>query len=205
MAAAIVGFTEQRRLYFASFYFRKPSSHPQEHLLSKLGHFPSQNFSIVCNFSPSFHLLLSYGSSSLYNPEIPVQMTCMKEFRASTRRRRPSFRPATSAPPQWSSRLLGAGCRTRWDNQRSGCNKHCGILNAPRRRRMSTDDNSASEFNKTRSDDEVQGVSMPISGFSFHFPYTLMFLHVYIYVEVEVEILGFPISAIPTVRVLGFR
>jgi hypothetical protein len=70
---------------------------------------------------------------------------------------------------------------------------------------MSTDDNLVSEFNKTRPDDKVQGTSMPISGFSFHFPYTLMFLHVYVYVEVEVEILGFLILAIPTVRVLEFR
>jgi hypothetical protein len=70
---------------------------------------------------------------------------------------------------------------------------------------MSTDDNSASKSDETWSNDEVQGAGMPISGFSFHLPYTLMFLHVHVYVEVEVDILGFPISAIITVRVLGFR
>jgi hypothetical protein len=62
----------------------------------------------------------------------------------------------------------------------------------------------ASEFDETWSNDEVQGVGMPNSVFSFHFSYTLMFLHVHVYVEVEVEILGFPISAITAVRVLGF-
>jgi hypothetical protein len=66
---------------------------------------------------------------------------------------------------------------------------------------MSADNNSVSESDKTQSDDKVQGIGMPISGFLFHFPYTLMFLHVHVYVEVEVEILGFPITV---VRVLGF-
>jgi hypothetical protein len=70
---------------------------------------------------------------------------------------------------------------------------------------MNTDDNSASESDETRFDDEVQAAGMPISGFSFHFPYTLMFLYIHVYVEVEVEILEFPISAITVVRVLGFR
>jgi hypothetical protein len=116
-----------------------------------LGHVPLQKCSIVRNFSSSFHLLLSYGSSSLYNPEILVQTTYRKEFWASKHCRRPSFCPATSAPPRRSSRLLGAGGRTRWDNQRSGCNKYRGTLNAPRRRRMSTDDNLASESDKTRA------------------------------------------------------
>jgi hypothetical protein len=129
----------------------------------------------------------------------------MREFRASKHCCQPFFRPATLAPPRWSSRLLGARNRTGWDNQRSGWNKRHGTPNTPRRRRMSVDDNSASESNKTRSDDEVQGACMPISGFSFHFPYTLMFLHVHVYVEVEVEILGFPISAITIVRVLVFN
>jgi hypothetical protein len=74
----------------------------------------------------------------------------------------------------------------------------------PRRRRMSADDNSTSKYDETRSDDEVQGTSMPISGFSFHFPYTVMFLYIHIYVELEVEILGFHISAITIVCILGF-
>jgi hypothetical protein len=135
--------------------------------LPKLGHFRSRKRSIIRNFSPSFHLLLSYGSSSLYNPEIPVQMTCKREFRASKHCRRPSFRPVTSAPPRWSSRLLGIGGRTGWDNQRSGCNKRRGTPNTPCRRRMSADDNSASESDETWFDDEVQGAGMPISSFSF--------------------------------------
>jgi hypothetical protein len=53
---------------------------------------------------------------------------------------------------------------------------------------MSIDENSASESNETRSDDEVQGAGMPTSGFSFNFAYTLTFLPVLVHVKVEVKI-----------------
>jgi hypothetical protein len=69
---------------------------------------------------------------------------------------------------------------------------------------MSADDNSASESDETQFDDEVQGPNMPISRFSIHFLYTLIFLHVHVYTIVEVKILGFPLSAIIAVHVLGF-
>jgi hypothetical protein len=59
----------------------------------------------------------------------------------------------------------------------------------PHRRKMSVDNNSVSKSDETWSNDKVQGAGMPISGFSFHFPYILMFLHIHVYVEVEVEIL----------------
>ena len=69
---------------------------------------------------------------------------------------------------------------------------------------MCADNNLSSKSNKTWSDDEVQRDGMPNSLFLFYFPYTLMFLHVHVYIEVKAEILGYPISAITTVHVLGF-
>jgi hypothetical protein len=68
------------------------------------------------------------------------------------------------------------------------CNKKRGIPNALRGRKMSIDENLASESDETRSDDEVQGVDMPTSGFSFNFAYTLTFLPILVHVKVEVKI-----------------
>jgi hypothetical protein len=53
---------------------------------------------------------------------------------------------------------------------------------------MSIDENSTSESDETRPDDEVQGAGMPTSGFSFNFAYTLTFLPILVHVKVEVKI-----------------
>jgi hypothetical protein len=98
------------------------------------------------------------------------------------------FHLAILAPPRCSSRLFGAGRSTGGDNHKSLCNKKRGIPNALRGRKMSIDENSASESNETQSDDEVQGAGMPTSGFSFNFAYTLTFLPVLVHVKVEVKI-----------------
>jgi hypothetical protein len=92
------------------------------------------------------------------------------------------------APPQRSSRLFGARHATGGDNHKSLYNKKRGILNALRGRKMSIDENSTSESDETRPDDEVQGAGMPTSGFSFNFAHTLTFLPVLVHVKVEVKI-----------------
>jgi hypothetical protein len=53
---------------------------------------------------------------------------------------------------------------------------------------MSTDENSASESDETRSDNDVQGAGTPTSGLSFNFGNTLTFLPVLVHVKVVVKI-----------------
>jgi hypothetical protein len=117
-----------------------------------------------------------------------VQLTYRKEFLTTKGHRSHTFHLAISAPPQRSSRLLGAGHATGGDNHRSLRNKKCGILNALRGRKMSTNENSASESDETRSDNDVQGAGTPTSGLLFNFGNTLTFLPVLVHVKVVVKI-----------------
>jgi hypothetical protein len=117
-----------------------------------------------------------------------MQLTCRKEFLTTKAHRSHPFHLAISAPPQRSSRLLGVGHETGGDNHRSLRNKKHGILNALRGRKMSTDENLASESDETQSDDNVQGAGMPTSGLSFNFGNTLTFLPVLVHVKVVVKI-----------------
>jgi hypothetical protein len=107
-----------------------------------------------------------------------MQSTCRRAFLTTKPHRPRPFHIAILAAPRRSSRLLGAGRATGGDNHRSLRKKKRAIPNALRGRKMSSDDNSASESDETRSDEEVQGLGMSTSDFSFNFTYALLFLPV---------------------------
>jgi hypothetical protein len=83
---------------------------------------------------------------------------------ATKTRHRLAFRPATSAPPRRSRRLLFGAHITRADNHRAGCQNQRRTGTALRARTMSTEENLASASDETESNDKVHRLGMPTCG-----------------------------------------
>jgi hypothetical protein len=89
-----------------------------------------------------------------------VYTACRQEFLGRKRCRRRLPHLANLAAPRRSTRVRRGSGTTGWDNQRGAGGVRGGIVSLGRRRRMSTDENTASESDDTRSDDDLHGAGM---------------------------------------------
>jgi hypothetical protein len=104
----------------------------------------------------SFYCAHPFGTFPVYNLDVSTLTTCTREFTAKSARRQSPLRLPISGKPRRSSKLLGAQLPIAREVYRRKCGKrHQRPRNAPRGRIMNTDENSASESDETRSDDDL--------------------------------------------------
>jgi hypothetical protein len=96
-----------------------------------------------------------------------VYTACRQEFLGRKRRRRRLPHLANSVAPRRSTRVRRGSGTTGWDNQRGTSGVRGGIVSLGRGRRMSTDENTASESDDTRSDDDLHSIGMWTSSSQF--------------------------------------